>query len=98
MNVLLTSFIIFVIGFVLGFVFGNFSNRFWRQWMYRHKLYGIDTEESARMFLMSCVTIIWFVANALALSNGKPVDLALQAIFGTIVGAYFGVQLVKKKK
>lgn len=91
-------YITFTIGFVFGFIVGNYTNRLFRQWAYKHKLYGIDSDDSIKSFLVVIVTLIWFIANALALYNGQPVDLSLHAIFGTIIGAYFGTQFLNKKR
>jgi hypothetical protein len=83
---------------MFGFVSGNLTNRLFRQWAYRHKLYGIDTDDAVKTFLVVIVTLIWFIANASSLYNGNAVDLSVHAIFGTIIGGYFGVQLLGRKK
>lgn len=88
--------VVFIAGFSLGILVGNLLNRSFREWSYKHKLYGIDGNDGIRTFLIIVVTIIWFVANIMAFRNGKPVDLATQALMGTIIGSYFGTLLKNK--
>lgn len=75
---------LFISGFASGFLIGYFINR-----LVRSLVTVEPSNQGIRLFLLIAVTVIWFTANILSWSNGKPVDISLHGIFGAIIGAYF---------
>lgn len=98
MDILTIKFILVSLtSFIFGVFVGGLLTREFRNYAYRHKLYNVDDNRNVKMFLMLIVSTIWFASNVVTITNGGEPNWGLNAIMGGVVGAYFGIDIFKKK-
>jgi hypothetical protein len=63
-----------------------------------NKLYGIDSRDSLQDIIVLLVVLVWILAAVVAILTHEPIDSGISLIAGSVLGAYYGPNLLKKKK